>query len=110
MLSNINLASVSKHVKRKFWNLLTHIIQFIKSSNILGKMLNTHMKIYNFLIVGDFNSEMTESAMENFYGTCYLHNLIKDPICFKNSDTPSCIDLLLTNFPESFSKSKIGFP
>ena len=26
------------------------------------------MKIYdNFLIVGDFNSEMTESAMENFW-------------------------------------------
>ena len=35
--------------------------------NILGKILDTQMKIYdNFLIVGDFNSEMTESDMENF--------------------------------------------
>ena len=36
--------------------------------NILGKILDMQMKIYdNFLIVGDFNSEMTESAMENFW-------------------------------------------
>ena len=68
--------------------------------NILGKILDTQMKIYeNFLIVGDFNSEMTESAMKNFCGTNHLHNLIKDPTCFKNPDKPSCIDLLLTNFP-----------
>ena len=65
------------------------------------------MKIYeNFLIVGDFNSEMSESAMENFCGTYLLHNLIKDPTSFKNSDKPSCIDLLLRNFPKSFLKSQ----
>ena len=35
--------------------------------NILGKILDTQMKIYdNFLIVGNFNFEMAESAMENF--------------------------------------------
>ena len=43
---------------------------------------------------------MTESAMENFCGTYRLHNLIKNP------NKPSCIDLLLTNFPKSFLKSK----
>ena len=54
------------------------------------------MKIYgNFLIVDDFNSEMTESAMVNFCGTYHLYNLIKDPTCFKNPDEPSRIDLLL---------------
>ena len=38
------------------------------------------MKIYDtFLIAGDFNSEMTESAMENFCDTYHLHNLIKVP-------------------------------
>ena len=63
------------------------------------------MKIYdNFLIVRDFNSEMTESAMENFRGTYHLHNSIKDPKCFKDTDKPSCIDLLLPNFPKSFLK------
>ena len=49
---------------------------------------------------------MTESAVKNFCETDHLHNLIKDPTCFKNPDKPSCIDLLLTNFPKSFLKSQ----
>ena len=32
--------------------------------------------------------------------------IIKDPTYFKNPDKPSCIDLLLTNFPKSFWKSQ----
>ena len=63
-------------------------------------------KYDNFLFAGDFNSEMAESAMENFCGTYHLHNLIKDPSCFKNPDKPSCIDLLLRNFPKPFLKSQ----
>ena len=63
-------------------------------------------KYDNFLFAGDFSSEMVESAVENFCGTYHLHNLIKDPTCFKNPDKPSCIDLLLTNFPKSFLKSQ----
>ena len=65
------------------------------------------MKIYdNFLIVGAVNSEMTESALENFCGTYYLHNVIEDPTCFKNPDKLSYIDLLLINFPKSLLKSQ----
>ena len=64
------------------------------------------MKIYdNFLTVGDFSSEMTESALKTFCGT-YLYNLVKDPTCFKNPDEPKCIDLLLKNFPDPFLKSQ----
>ena len=75
--------------------------------NILGKILDTQMKIYdNFLIVGHLNSKMTESAMENYCGTYHLDNLIKDSTCFKNHDKPSCIDLILTNFPKSFLLSQ----
>ena len=44
--------------------------------------------------------------MENFCGIYHLHKLIKDPTCFKNPDKPSCINLLLTNFPKSFLKSQ----
>ena len=68
---------------------------------------DTQTKIYdNFLIVGDFNSEMTESSVEKFCRTYHLHNLIKDPTCFKNTDKSSFIDLLLTNFPNSLIKSQ----
>ena len=75
--------------------------------NIIGKILDTQVKIYdNFLTVDDFKSEMSESAMENFCGTYHLHNLIKDPTCFKNLDKPWCIDLLLTNLPKSILQSQ----
>ena len=75
--------------------------------NILGKRLASPMKIYeNFLIAGDFNSEMTDSAMEKFCVTYHLYNLIKDSTCFKNPDKPSCIALLLTKFSKSFLKSE----
>ena len=74
-------------------------------------------KYDNFLFAGDFSSEMVESAVENFCGTYHLHNLIKDPTCFKNPDKPSCIDLLLTNFLKqaifkitNFRNRFIGFP
>ena len=42
------------------------------------------MKIYdNFLIAGDFSSEMSESAMDNFRGAYHLLDLIKDPHVLK---------------------------
>ena len=63
------------------------------------------MKIYdNFLIVGDFNSEMTESAMENFCGTYHLHNLIKDQTIvykFTPNKLPQVI-FKITNFRNWF--------
>ena len=36
--------------------------------------------------------------MEDFCETDHLHTLIKDLLCFKNPDKPSCIDLILTIF------------
>ena len=34
-----------------------------------------------------------------------LSNIIKEPTCFKNPENPSCIDLMLTNFPKGFQNS-----
>ena len=56
------------------------------------------MKTYNnFLTARDSNSEMTECAIKDFSGKNHLHNVIKDPKCFKSTDKPSCLDLTLTN-------------
>ena len=68
----------------------------------------------HFLIASDFNSQITESAAEDFCETYRLHNSIKDrlhnsikdPICLKKPDKPSYIDLIQTNFPKSFVKSQ----
>ena len=59
-----------------------------------------------FLIVGDCNSEITESATEYFCEMYQCHNSIKDSTCFKHLDKPSCIDLILANFPNTFVKSQ----
>ena len=71
--------------------------------SIVGRSLDSYMSSYdNFLVTGDLNSEISEMAMSEFSETCNLQNLVKDPTCYKNPSKPTCIDLILTNFPKSF--------
>ena len=72
----------------------------------LGPILDFYMaKFDNLLLLGDFNSEMSEAPMIEFCETYNLSNLIKGPTCFKNPQNPSSIDLILTNRPRSFQHS-----
>ena len=74
-------------------------------SNV-SKKLDQYMKNYdNVILIGDFNSEMSENAMIEFCEMYDLQNLIKEPTCFKNVDNPSSIDVILTNRKENFQKS-----
>ena len=59
----------------------------------------------NFFLFGDFNAEPHNPYLEDFCLNYSLSNLIKEPTCFKNPENPSCIDLILTNFPKSFQNS-----
>ena len=59
----------------------------------------------NYLIFGDFNGETSEPRLKDFLDTYSLSSLISSPTCFKNPDNPSCIDLILTNFPKKFQHS-----
>ena len=43
--------------------------------------------------------------LSQFLDTFTLSPLSIDPTCFKNSENPSCIDFLLTNFKPSFLKT-----
>ena len=66
--------------------------------SLLGKYLGHYLPSYdNVLLLGDFNSEMTENAMIDFCEIYNLKNEVKDPTCFKNVENPSCIDLISTN-------------
>ena len=58
-----------------------------------------------FIIIGDFNVEANDSAISVLSDTYDLKNLIKEPTCYKNPNKPSCIDLILTNKPQSFQHS-----
>ena len=48
--------------------------------NSLGNYLNELCKKYdNFILLGDFNSEMCEDAMPEFSSVYNLKNLVKNP-------------------------------
>ena len=78
-------------------------------SHFLGdvsKKLDQYMDNYdNAILIGNFNSEMSENAMTEFCEIYNLPNLIKEPTCFKNLDNPSCIGVILTNRKENFQNS-----
>ena len=74
--------------------------------NQLGPWLDHYMSKYEpFLLLGDINSEMSESVMIDFCAIYNLINLIKEPTCFKNVENPSTIDLILTNRGRRFQNS-----
>ena len=74
----------------------------------LGPRLDHYMSLFdNFLLLGDFNSEPSESCMSEFCHLYNLQNLINEPTCFKNPLNPSLIDLILTNRARSFQNSEI---
>ena len=76
--------------------------------NQVGQILDLYISKYeNLLLLGDFNSEMSEERMKDFSETYDLKNLIKEPTCSKSIDNPSLIDLILTNKWRCFQNSTV---
>ena len=74
----------------------------------LSKIVEHYAPMYdNFIILGDFNSEITEGAMLEFCKLFNLYSLVKEPTCYKNPDNPSRIDLILTNRNKSFQHTQV---
>ena len=59
----------------------------------------------NFLIIGDFNLNEANNSLQDFMHDLNLENIVKEPTCFK-SDSPSCIDLILTSDSGKLSNTK----
>ena len=57
------------------------------------------------LILGDFNVEIKEANMISFCENYNLKIQIKQPTCYKNSQKPTCIDLILINVPRMFQST-----
>ena len=104
----IEAIAIEINLKRK-WIL-------IGSYNPHKEMIKNHLKILlddlclkyeNFIIIGDLNSEMHEDPMNIFCTTYNLKNLVKDPTCYTNIESPSCIDLILTNKPLYFQNTNV---
>ena len=49
--------------------------------------------------MGDYNAEVTEASMQEFYESYFLENMVKKPAWFKNRAKPTCIDRIITNKP-----------
>ena len=81
------------------------ISYFLKHvSEELDKFLSSYE---NIILLGDFNSSVSERDMKDFCEVYNLDNLIKGPTCFKNPSNPSSIDVILTNKKSSFQNSII---
>ena len=71
----------------------------------VSKSLDIHLNRYeNIILLGNFNTSIEDSFMKSFCENNDLRSLVKELTCFKSPENPSCIDLILTNKPRSFSK------
>ena len=57
-------------------------------------------------LMGDFNAEFQNHCLKEFCDLYKLKTVIKEPTYFKNTENPTCIDLMLTNSYRSFHKSR----
>ena len=57
--------------------------------------------------LGDFNVSASDSSLKEFCNLNELKNLINEPTCYKNSEKPTCIDLILTNQSTLFQHSTV---
>ena len=74
----------------------------------IGKGLDYYLSKYeNFIVLGDFNGEMSNPHMSEFCALYNFTNLIKEPTCYKNVDKPTSIDHILTNHARCFQHSGI---
>ena len=71
----------------------------------LSTYLDLHSICEKILILGDFNVGIEEQHMKAFCDNYNLTSLIKQPICYKNPNNPTCIDLILSNTPRSFQST-----
>ena len=64
---------------------------------ILRRNLDLYSAQYeNLIMIGDFNSDVSQSCMKAFCESYNLSCVIKEPACYKNPQNPSCIELILT--------------
>ena len=78
-------------------------------SNHLAKLSkNTDLYLTKFdqiLYLGDINAGVEDSSVKSFCSSYNFTSMINRPKCFENPEKPSCIELILTNYPRSFQNS-----
>ena len=81
MFLEINLGKTKWLIFGGYNNMKTNINAFLRN---LGPVLDHNMyRLENFLLIGDFNSEITEIELKDFCVTYNLENLVIGPTWFK---------------------------
>ena len=57
--------------------------------------------------MGDFNAEVFETSFSSFCELYKVKSIISQSTCYKDPTNPLCIDLFLTNSPNSFQRSTV---
>ena len=110
--SDIGCIIIEISIFKKIWLIMglynpkdQQIVNFLM---VISKCLDHYFSLYdNIILLGDFNAEITEVAMDEFSGIYDFKSLIKEPTCYKSLDNPSCIDLILTNRSNSFQNTNV---
>ena len=71
--------------------------------HLIRKKFDLYPSNYESIILaGGFSSEINDKCKNDFCESYNLSSLIRESNCYKNPESPSCIDLFLTNPPNSF--------
>ena len=98
-----NMSTIDAHLSNRE-NMSTIDAQLSNCEN--RSTIDAHLSNHeNIILLGDFNSCMLDSSTRAFSETYEFRSLVKEAICFKNPEDPSCIDLILTNKHLSFQRS-----
>ena len=109
VFSDLELMAFELHQSKRKWLLLgiykppsQNVIEFL---NRISLIIDYYLQTYeNILAIGDFNLSVDNSHLEAFMQAYDFSSLIKKPTCYQ-SNTPSCIDLILTNRKSLFKLS-----
>ena len=72
----------------------------------LGKAVDSLSSKYeNFLIIGDFNAQASDTSVKDFCDVYSFKHLINEPTCYKSPNNLKCLDLMLINRQHSFQNS-----
>ena len=109
---NIETLSVAVNLRQRKWflNCSYNPHQNLISNHLecLNRLIDKHSNSFdNFIFIGDFNISTNRNSMINFCDLNGLRNVINVPTCYKNSDNPTSIDLILTNRPSYFQHSTV---
>ena len=109
VFSDLELMAFELHQSKRKWVILgiykppsQNDSEFL---NRISLIMDYYLRRYeNILAIGDFNLSVEKSHLADFTQVYDFSSLLKKPTCYQ-SNTPSCIDLILTNRKSLFKLS-----